>query len=215
MIAASGDNRLGGQDFNLVLLEHLVQAIAAKLGGKGAGGVAAAEEKIRADTEAMRALREEAERIKIDLNDEADCSGRFESTDTGVIAVELPAALKAAAPLSVDRPTFERISADLLTRAMKPVQAVLDRVEMKVDEVDELVLVGGSSRMARVRQLLREVPETLNPTLTLTQPQPCPTRIARVRQRLMQFLRATRIPSHSLAAALLRRQPSCADSSPA
>ena len=104
----------------------------------------------------MRALREEAERVKIDLNDEADCSGNFEEDDTGVVTVQLPPALAAAAPLTVDRATFERISAELLERAIAPVRSVLAKVGMKTSDVDELVLVGGSSRMARIRQLLRE-----------------------------------------------------------
>lgn len=147
VMAAAGDNRLGGQDFNLILLEHLVEVIGAKLGPSVS---------ITSDPEAMRALREEAERIKIDLNDEADCSGAFEEDDTGVITVRLPQALAAAAPLTVDRATFERISTKLLERAIKPVRDVLARVGLAVKDVDELVLVGGSSRMARIRQLLRE-----------------------------------------------------------
>lgn len=145
VMAAAGDNRLGGQDFNFVLLEHLVSTVSAKL------GVAVTD-----DAEAMRVLREEAERIKIDLNDEADCSGAFEEDDKGVVEVRLPPALAAAAPLSVDRPTFERLGASLLERAIAPVRTVLKKTGMRVDEVDELVLVGGSSRMARIRQLLRE-----------------------------------------------------------
>lgn len=152
VMAASGDNRLGGQDFNLVILEHLVATVAKRLKLEGA-----AVSRITDDAEAMRALREEAERIKIDLNDEADCSGRFETGDAGVVEVALPAALAAAAPLTVDRPTFERISQPLLQRAIEPVHAVLRKVGMAVEEVDELVLVGGSSRMARIRQLLREL----------------------------------------------------------
>ena len=148
VIAAAGDNRLGGQDFNLVLLEHLIESVGSKLGGTA---------RVTEDAEAMRALREEAERIKIDLNDEADCSGNFEDGDSGEVEVRLPAALAAAAPIKVDRVTFERISAELLEKAIKPVHDVLAKVGMRVQDVDELVLVGGSSRMARIRRLLRDV----------------------------------------------------------
>ena len=147
VMAAAGDNRLGGQDFNLVLLEHLVEMVSKKLGA----GV-----RVTDDVEAMRALREEAERIKIDLNDEADCSGRFEEHDTGVVEVRLPKSLAKAGPLSIDRATFERISAALLERAIQPVRDVLTKLSMPIKDVDELVLVGGSSRMARIRQLLRD-----------------------------------------------------------
>ena len=59
-------------------------------------------------------------------------------------------------PITVDRSTFERISAGLLERAIRPVHDVLARIKLAVEDVDELVLVGGSSRMARIRQLLGE-----------------------------------------------------------
>ena len=76
-MAASGDNHLGGQDFNLILLEHLVTTIAAKLSSSSGASVAGMTLSIKDNGEAMRALREEVERVKIDLNDEADCSGAF------------------------------------------------------------------------------------------------------------------------------------------
>jgi len=148
VVAAAGDNRLGGQDFNLAILEYLIAAITSAM--------PAGAPKVTEDVEAMRALREEAERIKLDLNDEADCSGRFEDGDTGVVAVQLPRAFAHAGPLTVDRAQFETIVKPLLERALQPVRDVLARVSMGVEDVDELVLVGGSSRMARLRSLLRD-----------------------------------------------------------
>uniref|UniRef100_A0A7S2C2W0 Heat shock protein 70 n=1 Tax=Haptolina brevifila TaxID=156173 RepID=A0A7S2C2W0_9EUKA len=148
VMAAAGDNRLGGQDFNLVLLEHLVEVVGARMPD--------GSPPLTSDPEAMRALREEAERIKIELNDEADCSGRFDSDDPAETEVRLPASLAAAGPLTVDRAVFERLAAPLLERALRPVHEVLKKVEMRQEDVDELVLVGGSSRMARIRQLLRD-----------------------------------------------------------
>ena len=148
VIAAAGDNRLGGQDFNYVILEHLIERI-----GKA---MPADAPRVTDDLEAMRALREEAERIKLDLNDEADCSGVFEEGDSGVVHVQLPSAFAVAGPLDVDRAQFETIVTPLLERALRPVIDVLKRVDMSVDDVDELVLVGGSSRMARLRKLLRD-----------------------------------------------------------
>ena len=84
-MAASGDNHLGGQDFNLILLEHLLAAIAAKLSANSNASIAELTVTIRDDLDAMRALREEAERIKINLNDEADCSGAFAEDDSGTV----------------------------------------------------------------------------------------------------------------------------------
>lgn len=160
VMAAAGDNRLGGQDFNLVLLEHLT-ALAADalppahpLGGRAAGGARA----IEADAEVMRGLREEAERIKIELNDEADCGGNFEKGDVPSVTVELPAAVRAAGELVVTRAAFEGLmtEAGLFERALAPVSAALAKIGMAPAEVDELVLVGGSSRMAAIRQLLQK-----------------------------------------------------------
>ena len=67
--------RLGGQDFNLHILDALVARASAKLPGKD----------LRTDTEAMRVLREEAERVKIDLNDECDCGGTFYGDDSSPV----------------------------------------------------------------------------------------------------------------------------------
>ena len=61
VMAAAGDNRLGGQDFNQYILEHLVKALSAKLGFD-----------VAQDSESMRALREEAERLKLEMNDECE-----------------------------------------------------------------------------------------------------------------------------------------------
>ena len=148
VIAAAGDNRLGGQDFNLIIFEHLIHRIE--------NAMPAGSLNVTNDAEALRALREEAERVKLELNDEADCSGVFEEGDTGIVQIDLPQAFKAAGPLLVDRAQFEALVQPLLQRALQPVRDVLARVEMGVEDVDELVLVGGTSRMARLRALLRE-----------------------------------------------------------
>ena len=70
--------------------------------------------------------------------------------------MQLPPALEAAAPLSVTRAEYEKLAAELFERALAPVRQVLGRVEMQAAQVDELVLVGGSTRMAKVRSLLRD-----------------------------------------------------------
>ncbi len=70
------------------------------------------------------------------------------------IKVRLPQSLEAADPIIIDRATFERISTPLVERAIQPVRDVLKKMSLGVGDVDELVLVGGTSRMARIRQLL-------------------------------------------------------------
>lgn len=149
VMAAAGDNRLGGQDFNLGVLDALVARVRAALPGYA----------LEEDAEAMRALREEAERIKIELNDECDCGGNFDEgslTDEEGVEVKLPASIAAAAPILISRAEFVRLSAKLFDRALAPVKQVLQRVGMATTEVDEVVLVGGSTRMAYVRKMLRD-----------------------------------------------------------
>jgi len=99
------------------------------------------------------------ERIKIDLNDECDCGGVFYGDDSSpdwAVTVRLPPSLQAAAPVVLTRREFEEISVDLFEKAITPVRQVLDRVEMRRSDVDEVVLVGGSTRMAHVRKMLRD-----------------------------------------------------------
>ena len=98
-MAASGDNHLGGQDFNLILLEHLVTTIAAKLSSSSGASVARMTLSIKDNGEAMRALREEVERVKIDLNDEADCSGAFVEGDNPTVAYRKASAIATVACL--------------------------------------------------------------------------------------------------------------------
>jgi len=146
-MAAAGDNRLGGQDFSSHMLQLLIRQIRAKL----------PEIDIEADFEAMRALREEAERLKIEMNDECDCSGYFYDGDVGSkLEVDLPPSLQAAAPLHLTRHEFEASASELFIRGLLPVRQVLEQVQTSSSEVDELVLVGGSTRMAKVRAMLRE-----------------------------------------------------------
>jgi molecular chaperone DnaK (HSP70) len=84
VMAAAGDNRLGGQDFNLALLQYLVREVQRRL----------PEAVVEGDAEVMRVLREEAERVKVALNDECDCAGNFYDGDAqAVVQVQLPPCL--------------------------------------------------------------------------------------------------------------------------
>ena len=78
---------------------------------------------LAADLEGMRVLREEAERLKLAMNDECDCSGEFYDGDVGnTVEVELPPSLSAAAPMVLTREDYERVSAELFERALAPVR---------------------------------------------------------------------------------------------
>ncbi len=150
VMAASGDNRLGGQDFNMLLLEYLIAQVSAQSPGI----------RLSDNEEAMRILRDEVERVKVELNEEVDCSGQFDEGSTHEVQVELPEwlqiALNASGPIVVSRTDFEELATPLFSRALTPVRTVLEGVGIAPSAVDELVLVGGSSRMARIRAMLRD-----------------------------------------------------------
>lgn len=151
VVAAAGDNRLGGQDFSAAMLDALV--------ARASTAAEVDETAVRADRETMRAMREEAERVKVAMNDEADCAGVFYDGDIGAtVSLDLPPRLAAAAPLALSRADYEAMPrvTELFERSMAPVAQVLARAGVAAAEVDEVVLVGGSTRIASVRRLLRD-----------------------------------------------------------
>jgi molecular chaperone DnaK len=135
--ATSGDTQLGGNDFDQRIVDWLAE------GFQQANGV-----DLRRDRQALQRLLEAAEKAKQEL------SGTLKTT------VSLPfIATAESGPLhletSLDRRTFESLCPDLLDRLLRPVQAALRDARLAPEDVDEVVLVGGSSRMPMVQQLVR------------------------------------------------------------
>ncbi len=138
--ATSGDNRLGGDDWDQKIVEWLVDRV------KAAHGIDLSKDKI-----AMQRVTEAAERAKIELSS---------STQT---SISLPYIAQDAEknPVHVDeslsRAQFEQMTSDLLARAKRPFQQVLNDAGIKVTDIDHVVLVGGSTRMPQVVELAREM----------------------------------------------------------
>ena len=135
--ATSGDTQLGGNDFDQRIVDWLAE------GFQQANGV-----DLRRDRQALQRLLEAAEKAKQEL------SGTLKTT------ISLPfIATAESGPLhletSLDRRTFESLCPDLLDRLLRPVQAALRDARLAPEDVDEVVLVGGSSRMPMVQQLVR------------------------------------------------------------
>ena len=135
--ATSGDTQLGGNDFDPRIVDWLAE------GFQQANGV-----DLRRDRQALQRLLEVAEKAKQEL------SGTLKTT------ISLPfIATAESGPLhletSLDRRTFESLCPDLLDRLLRPVQAALRDARLAPEDVDEVVLVGGSSRMPMVQQLVR------------------------------------------------------------
>jgi molecular chaperone DnaK len=138
--ATSGDNHLGGDDWDQKIVEWLVDRV------KSAHGLDLSKDKI-----AMQRVTEAAERAKIELSS---------STQT---SISLPYIAQDAEknPVHVDeslsRAQFEQMSSDLLARAKKPFEQVLSDANIKLADIDHVVLVGGSTRMPQVVELVRQM----------------------------------------------------------
>jgi len=138
--ATNGDNNLGGDDWDQSLVDFLVKTFAAK------NGVDLAKDKM-----AMQRVREAAEKAKIELS-----SSQQTSINLPYITVDAE-----KNPLFLDetitRAQFQAMTADLLDRCRRPFQAVLKDAGIPISEIDHVVLVGGSTRMPAVIDLVKEL----------------------------------------------------------
>ncbi|MEY8565684.1 molecular chaperone DnaK [Corynebacteriaceae bacterium 7-707] len=138
--ATSGDNSLGGDDWDQRIVDWLVEKF------KTANGVDLSKDKM-----ALQRLREAAEKAKIELS-----SSQQASINLPYITVD-----QDKNPLFLDetlsRTEFQRITQDLLDRTKKPFEAVLKDADISVNEIEHVVLVGGSTRMPAVSELVKEL----------------------------------------------------------
>jgi molecular chaperone DnaK len=138
--ATSGDNHLGGDDWDQRIIDWLADKF------KAANGIDLTKDKM-----AMQRLREAAERAKIELSSNQQTS------------INLPYITQDAEknPLFLDeslsRAEFQKITADLLERTKAPFQNVIKDAGISLSEIDHVVLVGGSTRMPAVTDLVKEL----------------------------------------------------------
>jgi len=137
--ATNGDNRLGGDDWDAKIVEWLVTQF------KNKHGVDLSQDKM-----ARQRLQEAAERAKIELSS---------ASETSINPPSPPAS--AAGPLHLDekltRAEFQRMTQDLLDRCRTPFNTVIKDANTSVDKIDQVLLVGGSTRMPAVADLVREL----------------------------------------------------------
>ncbi|WP_285498461.1 molecular chaperone DnaK, partial [Actinomadura sp. NBRC 104425] len=137
--ATSGDNHLGGDDWDNAIVQWLVERF------KNANGVDLSKDKM-----ALQRLREAAEKAKIELSS---------SSETQINLPYITAS--AEGPLHLDeklsRAEFQRMTADLLERTKKPFHQVIKDAGISVNDIDHVVLVGGSTRMPAVTDLVKEL----------------------------------------------------------
>lgn len=137
--ATSGDNNLGGDDWDEKIITWLADTFKKNTGVD-----------LKADKMAMQRLREAAEKAKIELSS---------STQT---AINLPYLTASAdGPMHLDetltRAQFEQLTADLLERTRKPFESVIKDAGVAISAIDQVVMVGGSTRMPAVTELVKKL----------------------------------------------------------
>eukprot|EP00879_Flechtneria_rotunda_P000830 GHRR01000954.1.p1 GENE.GHRR01000954.1~~GHRR01000954.1.p1 ORF type:complete len:505 (+),score=222.98 GHRR01000954.1:3-1517(+) len=134
VISTNGDTHLGGEDFDQRVMEYFIKLIKKKY-----------KTDISKDARALQKLRREAERAKRALSSQHQVRVEIESLAEGVDLSE---------PLT--RARFEELNADLFKKTLGPVRKALEDANKKKSEIDEIVLVGGSTRIPKVQSLLKE-----------------------------------------------------------
>jgi len=134
VIATNGDTHLGGEDFDQRVMEHFIKLHKKKKG-----------KDIRKSNRAVQKLRREVEKAKRTLSSQHQARIEIESFFDGEDFSE-----------TLTRAKFEELNMDLFRSTMKPVQKVLEDSDLQKSEIDEIVLVGGSTRIPKVQQLVKE-----------------------------------------------------------
>ena len=135
VVATSGDTHLGGEDFDNRVIDYFVKLHKKKTG-----------KDIRSDKRAVQKLRRECEKAKRALSAAHQTTIEIENLLDGEDFSE-----------TLTRARFEELNMDLFRSTTKPVQKVLDDGGMKKSEIDEVILVGGSTRIPKVQQLVKEL----------------------------------------------------------
>jgi molecular chaperone DnaK len=137
--ATAGDNHLGGDDWDQKVMDHLVKTFNAS------NGIDLSKDKL-----AMQRLREAAEKAKIEL------SGA-QSTNINLPYITAGAEGPLHLDVTITRAEFQRMTQDLLDRARAPFNQAIRDAGISVGQIDHVVLVGGSTRMPAVSDLVREL----------------------------------------------------------
>ena len=137
--ATSGDNRLGGDDWDQRVVDWLLEQVKSKTGAD-----------LSKDKIALQRLQEAAEQAKKELSS---------ASSTNISLQYL--SVTPEGPIHLDekltRAKFEDLTSDLLARTKKPFQDVIAEAGIKVSDISEVVLVGGSTRMPAVAELVKEL----------------------------------------------------------
>jgi molecular chaperone DnaK len=139
VVATNGDNDLGGDDWDEAIIDHLADEFHNEHGID-----------LREDRQALQRLKDAAEEAKIELSSRKQASVNLPfitATDSGPVHLET----------EITRATFESITADLIERTVEPTQQALADAGYDADDIDEVILVGGSTRMPQVQEKVEDI----------------------------------------------------------
>jgi molecular chaperone DnaK len=147
--ATAGDTHLGGDDFDRRLVDHLADQFKAEQGID-----------LRQDPQALQRLFEAAEKAKVELSS-------VTQTQVNLPFITADAAGPKHLTTTLMRSTFEQITADLVERCLGPVRQAMSDAKVTDADLDEVILVGGSTRMPAVQALVRRLTGGKDPNMTV------------------------------------------------
>jgi len=147
--ATAGDTHLGGDDFDRRIVDYLADQFQKENGID-----------LRADPQALQRLFEAAEKAKIELSS-------VTQTQVNLPFVTADATGPKHLTASVMRSTFEELIGDLLERTMGPLRQAMSDAKVSADDIDEVILVGGSTRIVAVQNLVRRLTGGRDPNMTV------------------------------------------------
>ncbi len=139
VVATNGDNGLGGDDWDEAIIDHIAEEF------ENDHGI-----DLREDRQALQRLKDAAEEAKIELSSKKETTVNLPfitATDSGPVHLER----------SITRATFESLTSDLLERTVEPTEQALSDAGYSRSDIDEVILVGGSTRMPQVQGKVEEL----------------------------------------------------------
>src|ERR1700676_2583074 len=138
VLSTNGDTFLGGEDFDLRIINFLADQFLKESGVD-----------VRKDPLAMQRLKEAAEKAKIELSS-------TQQTDINLPYITADASGPKHLNIKITRAKLESLCADIFKRLLEPCKKALADAQLSTSQIDEVILVGGSTRMPKVQQLVKE-----------------------------------------------------------
>ena len=139
VLSTNGDTRLGGDDFDEVVINHIADEFKKEQGID-----------LRQDLMALQRLKEAAEKAKCELSSRS-------STDVNLPFITADASGPKHLQLEITRATFEKLAGELVERTRRPCEMALSDAGLSASQVDEVILVGGSTRIPAIQEVVKKI----------------------------------------------------------